>query len=393
MRKVFLLSLSAAMLVVGMMFTSCRRSDDPVISKATISNIRTSYSNGVYFITLKSNVEATFTVGSQTKTGREVVFEVTDPLVDIKAVIDGVEYIATAQATQVASNAFKTRSTVNLYFFKPSDNAVPQNEALGKTISNSPENQEAVGNALGIGSFAPSITFPNSLLISGNTTDPFSMTATVPTPILIEKFPEVGEKLELPFLAFDFSPEGATFDQYLSLTFNLGTDAADLYLKMKDPTNGKVMEKRVEKDGSFLYTFNHLPAYDLFMEVEAKNKREGSVSLYNNSDLQTVAGENSYNFILNGGFQTEEQDLPKYIMDALTSIFGDPYYTTPVTGLFDSDIASVAGVTVRQSYVDYVLEVGGKEVHVKVWGPFVMEITPDNGRPYKYDSHAGGGGH
>lgn len=392
MRKVFLLSLSAAMLVVGLMFTSCRRSDDPVIYKATISNIRTSYSNGVYFITLKSNVEATFTVGSQTKTGREVVFEVTDPLVDVKAVVDGVEYIASDLATQVASNAFKTHSTVKLNFFKPSDNAVPQNEIKGKTLTNSTENQQAVGKALGIGSFAPSITFPNNLIISGNTTDPFSVTATVPAPILVEKFPEVGEKLDLPLLAFDFSPEGAIFNQDVPMSFNLGTDAAGMTLKLKDPNTGEEMEEKVGKDGSFSYGFDHTPAYDVFMEVEAKNKEVGTASLFNKS-IGIAAGNNSYNFTLNGGFQTEEQNLPEYIMDALTSIFGDPYYTTKVTGSFDSDIPSDAKVDVKQSYIDYVLEVGGKQVHVKVWGPFVMEITPDNGRPYKYDSHAGGGGH
>lgn len=391
MRKVFLLSLSAVMLAVGMMFTSCRRSDDPVFYKATLSNIRSSYNNGVYFITLKSNVEATFTVGSQTKTGREVVFEVTDPLVGIKAVIDGVEYIATTQATQVASNAFKSHSTVNLYFFKPSDNAVPQSEIKGKTLTNSTENQQAVGDALGIGSFTPSVTFPNNLIISGNTTDPFSVTATVPTPILVEKFPEVGEKLELPFLAFDFSPEGAIFNQDIPMSFNLGTDAAGMTLKLKDPNTGEEMEEKVGNDGSFSYGFDHTPAYDVFMEVEAKNKKEGTVSLFD-KNLEIAAGSNSYNFTLNGGFQTEEQNLPKYIMDALTSIFGDPYYTTPVTGSFDSNIPSEAKVDVKQSYIDYVLEVGGRQVHVKVWGPYVMKITPDNGSPYTYDSHSGGGG-
>ena len=370
MKKFKFLSAMAALLVAGAM-VSCTSSDDPVI-KPIISGLTTG--EITYKVTVTSNVETKFTFNGETKTGKTAEFEVNasnyKAALTAKAEPVDPAYSLGEKNAKVAFSTEKQTALVEFNFVKPSTEKKSQAEmTAGGTVANDAENQKAAGVDV-------AVSVPEGTVITGNTTDPFSVTAYQEPASQETAEIKKNQAVSADIYTFDCKPDGAVFDKELTLKANLGKEAAGLMVAV----NG--VNYIVDNDGFVEFKAKHFSTYTITILGKIVTFTEGKKQISSKS-IDLTAGENEFTYEMNQGMVTSETGVA---LQFLTSIFGNiQEKVVEMTGSFNSTAAGTATLTIEQEYLDVTVQSNTKTFSARVWGEAVATVTPADG-----PSHSGG---
>lgn len=372
MKKFKFLSAMAALLVAGAM-VSCTSSDDPVI-KPIVTGLTTG--EITYKVTVTSNVETKFTFNGETKTGKTAEFEVNasnyKAALTAKAEPVDPAYSLGEKNAKVAFSTEKQTALVEFNFVKPSTEKKSQAEMIaGATVANDAENQKAAGVPV-------TISVPEGTVITGNTTDPFSVTAyQVPASQETAEIKK-NQAVSADIYTFDCKPDGAVFDKELTLKVNLGKEAAGLMVAVND------VNYIVDNDGFVEIKAKHFSTITITILGKIVSFTDGKKTISSNS-IDLNAGENVFSYKMNKGIETSETGVG---LIYLSSVFGDVHMdVVEETGSFNSTAAGKATLTVEQKYIDVTVQSNTRTFSARVWGEVVAMITPTDG-----PSHSGGAG-
>jgi hypothetical protein len=369
MKKFKFLSVVATMLVAGAM-VSCTSSDDPVI-KPVVSGLSTGLT---YKVTVTSNVETKFTFNGETKTGKTAEFEVNasnyKAALTAKAEPVDPAYSLGEKNAKVAFSTEKQTALVEFNFVKPSTEKKSQAEmTAGGTVANDAENQKASGINV-------TISAPEGTVITGNTTDPFSVTAyQLPASQETAEIKK-NQAVSADIYTFDCKPDGAVFDKELTLKANLGKEAAGMQVAV----NG--VPYIVDNDGFVEFKAKHFSTYTLTILGTVVTYTPGKKQI-SSSTIELKTGENEFKYNMYQGMETSETGAP---LSLLVSILGEPQVeVVEGTGSFNSTAAGTATLTIEQEYLDVTVQSNTETCSARVWGEAVATVTPADGR-----SHSGG---
>ena len=211
MKKISLFIGAFALLVAATSSCSSGSNSEPEEPQAPSVKVDVNAEN---VVTLTSNVDATFTLGTQKVVGKKSATFTTIE----KSVVVNVE--AEGYLSQDVKVAFGEPGAANVAvtLVKKSTNEVAQDEAKGSTVTNDAANQEATQDVAS----EVAIEVPADVTVEGST-DPFSITATpVASAEEVTVEEEVSEEkpqeVASPLVAVDCTPSGATFTSPVKLT-------------------------------------------------------------------------------------------------------------------------------------------------------------------------------
>ena len=370
MKKFKFLSVAAALLAASVM-VSCTSSDDPVV-KPVITGMNTG--EIVYKVTVKSNVETKFTFNGVTKTGTTAEFDVNAS--DYKAALEAkaepvdAAYSLGEKKAKVAFSTEKQTALVEFNFVKPSTETKTQAEMIaGATVGNSAANQKAAGVDV-------AIAVPEGTVITGNTTDPFSITAYKMPASLESTEIKKNETKTVDIYTFDCNPDGAKFDTDIVIKVNLGKEAAGLVVAVDD------VDYTVGNDGFVSIKASHFSNLILAMKAAATDFSNGSQLIYE-KNIDVVAGKNEFAYTKKTGIETSATGV---LLQYLTTLCGDlQTKDEEEKGSFESSAAGKASLKVEQEYTDYTFKSGSVNFKARVWAEVKATVTPSDG-----EAHSGG---
>jgi hypothetical protein len=270
----------------------------------------------------------------------------------------------------VAFSTEKQTALVEFNFVKPSTEKKSQAEmTAGGTVANDAENQKASGINV-------TISAPEGTVITGNTTDPFSVTAyQLPASQETAEIKK-NQAVSADIYTFDCKPDGAVFDKELTLKANLGKEAAGMQVAV----NG--VPYIVDNDGFVEFKAKHFSTYTLTILGTVVTYTPGKKQI-SSSTIELKTGENEFKYNMYQGMETSETGAP---LSLLVSILGEPQVeVVEGTGSFNSTAAGTATLTIEQEYLDVTVQSNTETCSARVWGEAVATVTPADGR-----SHSGG---
>lgn len=353
MKKFSYLFACVAIAVAGVL-VSCSKSDDSVSAPKITSNVVLEDFDA-YVLEASSNVSATFTVGNESKTGTEVEFITPDKSITVPVKADG--YLD--QTAEVNFSDLMRVTWIYVEMFKPSTNLVAQEDAKGKTIGNDEANEKATGAKV-------ELEVPADLNISGNTTDPFSVTAFKPAPktIPLESL-KVNQKLKASILGLLCKPDGATFDKPLTLSVTMD-DLKDLDIEVPDASDVKL------NGNTLSFQVSHFSIYDILMNGTIESLTKGEKEVYNNTVLINK-GENKVDVSINVGYESDSkiEEVQQY----LTYLFGTPLKKLSKNVVFTADGFGSANIVIRQAYYDVTFSYGNIKASARIWAEPACTVT------------------
>lgn len=185
----------AVALVAGVALSSCASDDDTVVVKEVKVQVGKT-------LTVKSNVEATFTFDGQTKTGTQVEFAT-------KAVEGVLTVSAEGYISQQSNVSFGESNMVSLdiTLMEKASNEVAQESAKGTTVYSDANNWGLVAG----------IEVPSDVAINGSDKS-FSVATFQETNVIDANKLETGDEVRGSVVSFDLQPMGATFSRPVKLT-------------------------------------------------------------------------------------------------------------------------------------------------------------------------------
>lgn len=351
MKKFSLMFATAAIVAGGMLTASCSDSDNESSKSVVVKEIVFDQKRTVK---LTANVDTKFTIGNVSKTGKVVEFEVNGNTATIKAEVEG--YVPQEATIDFSKN--QGAAAIQFEMIKESTNLVAQEDAKGNSVTNDAANQQATG-------VASAIEVPADVVITGNTTDPFSITAFVPAPEVVD-IDDVKPNVELsaPVLGFECDPDGAQFDKPVTISAILpGSEGFDIVLPGA---------KNVVREGDKIsFTKDHFSNQLLQFPIKIVSIKGGAKQIYN-ATLKATDGSLDVTYKENAGF---EGALSGYWYDIAVSLFGSPLQQVEKTITVNYEGQGSVNVVIEQAYSDVTVVCGSKTTTVRYWGEITATAT------------------
>ena len=365
MKKLSLMFATAAIVACGMLATSCSDHDNGtakgvIVTSAYVDNVKT-----IYVI---SNVDANFTLGNVVKSGKLVTFDFEGTTANIKAEAEGYEPLE----AKVVFSKDQHSVAVLINMVKTSTNLVPQDDAKGKPVTTDEGNQAVTG-------VVAVLDVPSDVVISGNTTDPFSFTVFVPAPNVVSiEDVLTGQIKNAAVLGFDCEPEGAQFDKPIAVNADVpGLDGFEIVVPGT---------KDFGREGNKLsFAVDHCTDYLLEVITKFGNITKGTAEIYN-ATLAASGGSVDVPYNENSGF---EGNVSGYWQAVATSLFGSSLQKVKKTLKVNFEGTGSVNVVIEQAYYDVELISGTQTAKVRVWG----NITATNAKGMEDQGHSAGSGH
>lgn len=344
--------------------TSCSDSDNDDPTGGAVVNVYD------YVLVVKSNVASTITFNGKSQTGTEATFATSENAnsysgtLTVKA--DGyVDYTA-----EVNFSDDNTVKIVNVRMVKPSTTKVAQATAKGTAVSNDATNQAVMGAQA-------QIEVPQDVNITGNTTDPFSVTVVEPEADVVGADDLAkGEKVDAAVMELLCEPSGAQFDKDVTLSMALadGTGCqfqsadADVYYQ-----NGRLYAK-----------VSHFSSIDVDMVAEVTDIKESTV--VREISQRATAGENKFSYAHQTGFTSGViANGAKYIF--LKNKFGAPGSINRDAS-FSIDKNGYVVIRLVQKVFDYTFKSGTTTFQGRAYGDIDAAIVRTSTEPINI--HSGG---
>ena len=380
MKKISLFIGAFALLVAATSSCSSGSNSEPEEPQAPSVKVDVNAEN---VVTLTSNVDATFTLGTQKVVGKKSATFTTIE----KSVVVNVE--AEGYLSQDVKVAFGESGAANVAvtLVKKSTNEVAQDEAKGSTVTNDAANQEATQDVAS----EVAIEVPADVTVEGST-DPFSITATpVASAEEVTVEEEVSEEkpqeVASPLVAVDCTPSGATFSSPVKLTVSnadIVSDYAFNCVYVKD--DGSVEEVvATTSDGKVSADVNHFSTWTFNLIAQIVKKESGKVKVSSVS-TPVVGGENTVSYKQKVGCESEAKGLlGTWVINNFGSKSADVTRTTTITSTGDGN----ASFEVWQETTTYTVKCGKTTISVKVYGKVSIENIQTS---ITTPGHSGGAG-
>lgn len=365
MRKIAFLLCATAML--GTM-TSCHRStdDSPTVTPVVVDKSRT--------LIVSTNVAADIVYDGQTiGNTTDATFRDVAAQGKLKITPRSADYY---DQDEMAIDFYDQLTLyVDVQLVKKPSIEVSQEDAKnGQVVTNDAENQNATGAVA-------TITVPSDEVVTGNTTDPYSIVTFLPAETVLEST-GVGSEVEASVLVIRCKPDGAVFNPPLDVTvyienstgFDLecvGEDESEV-LPMTDLQN----DTWHVKIPHFCDWFNNLRA----IVVESSAGEE--VTTYS---IPIVAGTNTIEYKAKTGALETSTTKCRLVTSFINRKFGKyREYTKKAT--FASDAAGFATVRITQPYRDVTLRSNIRHFSARVYREPTVEIISTSSQ----EGHSGG---
>ena len=357
MKKIAFLLCAAALL--GTM-TSCHKSHDskPTVSPVVLDESRT--------LIVNVNTPCDITYGGVTyRNVTKAVFQ--------RTVAQGKLTITPRSSQYYAQDAMdidfydKLTLQVNVKLAKKPVGKVTQEDAKkGKPVVNDPDNQQLTG-------VKATFTLPDGTEITGNTTDPISITVFEPAETVLEPV-GVGDELEANVLVIRVEPTGARFSTPVPLIVTIRNSTGfDIVCVRPDGTTAQMTDLG---NDTWQILLSYGGDWECFLKAEVVEIVNGVE--YVNGTTDIVAGENIVNYpVKAGGKETTNTNCP-LVTSFVDKEFG-VYTETTKPATFTSDAAGSATWRVTQPYF---------VVRVYLEPTFEIVATSEDAQP----GHSGGAG-
>lgn len=369
MKKV-LKSVLGATLAVSMLlgFTACSSSDD----KGTKIDVVTPTSPKNKLV-IKSNVSATFQLGSTKKTGTEVVFNPTSKGI--------VTVSAPGRVTKVIEYDFTDTEYQELYVTlesKSKEVAQADAEAGKEVVSNEGLNRTETG-------VSAAINFNGQKNTNTKVTSPYSITVFTPMNhhTEIEDVTSQSVTLSESVLALDCQPSGAKFDQPITLNLTVpGSKGMKLAVYYEDT---KETPKKLTQNGDNIsIDIDHFSRYFIEMEGTVTLLKEEAVT------YTATANANTGKISIDFEYGYEEPTNTLLVIHFLNKSYvpkakKTKEYTYP-------SVEGTATLTMVQAKRTYKLTSGENSYDVVVYGEVesVLTIEHPDGTVIPVPTHNGG---
>ena len=368
MKKIAFLLCAAALL--GTM-TSCHKSHDskPTVSPVVLDESRT--------LIVNVNTPCDITYGGVTyRNVTKAVFQ--------RTVAQGKLTITPRSDQYYAQDAMdidfydKLTLQVNVKLAKKPVGKVTQEDAKkGKPVVNDPDNQQLTG-------VKATFTLPDGTEITGNTTDPISITVFEPAETVLEPV-GMGDELEANVLVIRVEPTGARFSTPVPLIVTIRNSTGfDIVCVSPDGTTAQTTDLG---NDTWQILLPYGTDWECFLKADVVEIVEGSETVTGTTDI--VAGENIVNYpVKAGGKETTNTNCP-LVTTFVDKEFG-VYTETTKPATFTSDAAGSATWRVTQPYQDITLKSNNRTFVVRVYLEPTFEIvaTSEDAQP----GHSGGAG-
>jgi hypothetical protein len=357
-----------ALFAVGVFTTSCSDDNSSV-------ELKTVEVNRTHDLTLTSNVDAKFVVeGQEVQTGTTATFSnLTDKSVKVTVTANDADFVIPANSQTMTVNFAdeNVSDAVNFTFAKLSSNQAAQANAKGKIVTNDAENASA---------FCPvSIMIPENVEISGNTTDPFSVVAYVPTENVKEVTNGNTTTAKVTLLSLQCAPNNGYFTPALPMKARLDKIFAGMRVTVGDK------EYVVDGEGYVNFEVPHFSVWNLEGSVEYTKVLTDGWETISSEIVNFDKGVNRYSYTVNTGWELvngEASEAVKAVVDRI-KYFGGPFGSKKMSTPYASSIAGPRTIVVNQLYNDYAAKCDGYEFTIRVWGVPRVGIS---------DVHSGGSG-
>ena len=354
---------------VAATFTACHNGEDApttVINNVVIDDART--------LIIKSNVAATFTLGTEVYTGTEATFtpNATSGTVVVKA-------IATGYTTKNVKFNFGTDNAYLEYEveLEKTGTAVSQNAAETGAQEVNYSDGEGVTAALDFATNGASNT-------NGAVTEDYSITVVAPTETegsvadLDAKKP-----VEEPVLALECQPSGATFgDKPVLVKLNVPGSAE---YELACENEGEAAASFVQDGDKLTIGLSHFSVWDIILKATVE-------SVETSTEEQTVTGDASkgaLSYEVNYGY--DETGADSFIKKYLKKMFGVSKRVIKKTVTFKK-VQGTATLNVAQTVKTYNFKSKDKRFSVKVYSKIKqtlsIETAEENAEEIK--THDGG---
>ncbi|MCM1312163.1 MAG: hypothetical protein NC206_01560 [Bacteroides sp.] len=373
MRKINFLFGVLAVAATGLL-SSCDWSDDDAVLNPNV----TVPSLGENTLVVNTNVSATVKVGTQSKTGTATTFAVSGTTA--KAEVSAAGY--TTQNVEVTFGENSVLSVdVQLVKAVADKDKVDQAVAKGTSVQNGNDNKTATG-------VTATIEVPASTTLTGSE-EGFSVVAYTPA--------EAGEQnlnqdanVELPVLALECTPSGASFTEPVTLTATT-TDAAGCEVVCVNGTESKTAT--VSADGkSVSAQVDHFSVWSFVLKATVTKVVQEQDETIKSGSILLANGKNTISYTQKYGFEATGVQNGGLIANFLVNQFGKAGSVSKSVDV-TSDKTGSANYTVKQAVKTYTFESGKgstkRTFTAKVYGAVTVTIdstTPDT------SGHSGGSG-
>lgn len=354
MKKISLLLCTIALL--GTM-TSCHRSTDesPNVSPVVVDETRT--------LVVTTNTPATITYEGKT------VSSVTT------ATFEKVAAQGKLKITPVSSDYYdQEEMTIDFYdqltllvdvqlVKKPTIEVSQEDAKSGVEVTNDDQNKQDTDTDA-------SMTVPSTTDITGNTTDPFSITTFVPAETVLEST-EDGQEVEANVLVVRCTPDGASFSEPVTVNLAIANSSGfDIDCVSED--GGESLPMTDLGNDKWQVSIPHFSDWFNYLRAVVVETNEGEEVVTGTSAI--VSGNNSISYRVKAGAVETTSLQCVLVTTFLKKKFG-AYFQTTKNATFTSDAAGTAFWRVTQPYKDVTLRSNIMVFTARVYGEPVFEIT------------------
>ena len=353
MKKIAFLLCAVAMLAS---MTSCHKSHDaspnltPVVideSRTLIVTVNTpsdiTYGGKTYYNVLKAIFPKTADKGKLTITPRSDKYYEQDAMD-----IDFYDKLTLAVDVQLV------RKPTNLVSQEDAKNGTP--------VTNDNENQNTTG-------VTAVLLLPEGTDITGNTTDPISITVFEPAETVLQPVDE-GAALEANVLVIRVEPAGATFSRPARASMNIANSTG--YDIVCIGPDGQTIPMTDQGNDNWNVDLTGAGDWNVYLQAEVTNIVDGAETFSGTSPVQY--GDNTISYPVKAGGKELTTVNNELVSTFIEKEFG-VYYEGTKDATFTSDGAGTAVWRVTQPYQDITMVSGDKTFVVRVYGEPVFEIV------------------
>lgn len=366
MKKIKFLAMLAFVAAGLLTTTSCSDDDNNDPQGGDVVNVYD------YVLVVKSNVAATVTFNGKTQTGTEVTFATSE---NVNSYSGSLSVTANGYLPYTADVDFSENNTVkivNVTMVKESTNTVAQASAKGNTVANDAANQAAMGTVA-------QIEVPSDVNISGNTTDPFSVTVVTPEADVVGADElEKGEEVSAAVMELLCKPNGAQFDKDLTLSIALADGNGCEF-------SSDQAEQVYWQNGRLYAKAKHFSTIEAEMVAEVVDVKESTV--VREISQQAKAGENTFTYDHQTGFTSNVvANGAKYLF--LKNKFGAPG-SIKREATYSIDKNGYVVIRLVQKVYDYTFKSGTATFTARAYGDIDAAIVRTSTEPIT-PIHSGG---
>ena len=349
--------------------TSCHRSTEsaPNVTPVVVDQTRT--------LVVTTNTPADITYQGKTLSNvTRAVFEQTAAQGKLKITPKSDQYYD--QEEMAVDFYDKLTLAIDVQLVKKPANEVSQEDAKnGQEVNNDPENQNVTGTKA-------TINVPPTIVITGNTTSPFSITTFVPAETKLQST-SLWDELEANVLVIRCKPDGAVFSEPVLVTLDMDNSSGfDIECVSEDGTETLPMTDL--GNNKWQVSIPHFSDWFNFLKAQVTETSENAEVTTGTSPI--VAGENTISYKVKAG-ATEISSLRCLLVTTFIKKKFGSYIESTKKATFSSDARGTATWRVTQPYKDVTLTSKKKVFKARVYGEPVFEIVSTSS---EQGGHSGG---